>query len=945
MNSDFIKIQGAKVHNLKNISVDIPRNKLVVITGISGSGKSSLAFDTLYAEGQRRYVESLSAYARQFLGVMNKPDVDKIEGISPAIAIDQRKASHNPRSTVGTITEIYDYLRLLFSKIGKPHCPNCKKPISYQTSEQIFKQVLRLAKGSEIIILAPIIRSRKGEHKSNLEEIKRSGYVRTRVDGIIYLVEEALRIELDKNKKHSIEIVIDRLMIDEKLDKPRLKDSLEIALRIGKGIVIVNQKDNNLIFSTHFACEKCNISLPKLEPKLFSFNSPYGACPKCMGLGEKLEVDPKLIIPNLNLTIAEGAIIPWMRAFNKRGGRKNHLWQELSDLGDRYNFSLDDPIGNLSDKALDVILYGDACLPHGQGKFDGVIKELERKYHETESDWTRHEVEQYMVVKECPKCLGKRLKPEVLAVKVNGYSIDQISELSVDKIKKLFENFPSSKISKPIIKETLNRSNLLIDVGLDYLTLNRKAATLSGGEEQRIKLAIQIGSKLTGVLYVLDEPSIGLHSRDQKRLINTLKKLRDFGNTVIVVEHDLQTIKAADWIIDIGPGAGKYGGKVMFEGTPKDLVKAKTLTGQYLSGKLQIHTCKENSVSNPKSQINPKSTLGKKASLLIQKHLTIKGAQENNLKNINVKIPLGSFVSITGVSGSGKSSLMNNILARALLKKFYRAKDEPGKHKSISGIELLNKVVLVDQSPIGRTPRSNPATYTNAFAYIRELFAKTKEARARNYSSSLFSFNVKGGRCEDCEGQGQVKVEMYFLPDIYVECKQCKGKRYSKEVLEIDYKGKNIAEVLEMTIEEALSFFKEVPGLSQKLKTLKQVGLSYIQLGQPGPSLSGGEAQRVKLATELSRKSYGKTLYILDEPTTGLHLDDISKLIKVLKELVNKGNSVISIEHNIDFIKCADWIIDLGPEGGDKGGYIVAQGTPQEIAKTKTSYTGQYLRS
>lgn len=926
MNNDFIKIQGAKVHNLKNINVNIPRNKLVVITGISGSGKSSLAFDALYAEGQRRYVESLSAYARQFLGVMDRPDVEKIEGISPAIAIDQRRASHNPRSTVGTITEIYDYLRLLFSKTGSPHCPNCKEVISYQTTNQILKQILRLPKDKEITILGPVIRSRKGEHKGNLEEIKRAGYVRARIDGIVYPVEEALGIDLDSNKKHSIEIVIDGLIIDKELDKSRLKDSLEIALRIGKGTAIISQKDKDLTFSTHFACEKCNVSLPKLEPRLFSFNSPYGACPKCMGLGEKLEVDPKLIIPNLNLTIAEGAIIPWMRAFNKIGGQKNHLRQELSDLGDRYSFSLDEPIGNLSTEVLDIILYG-------QDKFDGVIKELERKYQETESDWARQEIEQYMVVKECPQCLGKRLKPEVLAVKVNGYSIDQISELSITKVKKLFKKFPDSKISKPIIKEIINRSDLLINVGLEYLTLNRKAATLSGGEEQRIKLAIQIGSKLFGVLYVLDEPSVGLHSRDQERLINTLKKLRDFGNTVVVVEHDLQTIKAADWVIDIGPGAGKYGGKLIFEGTPKQLLKSKGLTGQYLSGKRKIE------VRSMKSEEKEK----KSSKLRTSNFVIIKGAQENNLKNIDVKIPLASFVSITGVSGSGKSSLMNDILARALLKKFYRAKSEPGKHKEILGTELLNKVVLVDQSPIGRTPRSNPATYTSAFAYVRELFAKTKEAKARNYSSSLFSFNVKGGRCEACEGQGQVKVEMYFLPNIYIECKQCKGKRYSKEVLEVDYKGKNIAEILEMTIEDALNFFKEVPGLSQKLKTLKQVGLSYVQLGQPGPSLSGGEAQRVKLATELSRKSFGKTLYILDEPTTGLHLDDISKLIKVLRELVNKGNTVISIEHNLDFIKCTDWVIDLGPEGGDKGGYIVAQGTPEEIAKNKKSFTGQYL--
>jgi len=927
MNNNVITIRGARVHNLKNVNVDIPRNKLVVITGISGSGKSSLAFDTLYAEGQRRYVESLSAYARQFLGIMDKPNVEKIEGISPAIAIDQRKGAHNPRSTVGTTTEIYDYLRLLFSRIGKPYCPQCGKAISCQKSDQIFSQILKNSGNSEIIILAPVVRSKKGEHKGVLEEIKRGGYIRVRIDGIIYPVKEALEIELDSNKKHSIEIVVDGLVIDKELDKFRLKDSLGIALRMGKGTVIVSTKreaqseknfrpqTSDFIFSTHFACERCGISLPELEPRLFSFNSPYGACPECTGLGEKLEIDSSLIIPNSNLTIAEGAIIPY------------RSWQQLSDLADRYNFSLDEPIGNLSEKAVNVILYGD-------DKFEGVIKNLERKHRETDSDWMRQEIEQYMVVKRCPQCLGKRLKPEVLAVKVAGKSIDEAVEMSIDKIKQWFEGSDPglTPVTQPIVKEILNRCQLLIDVGLEYLTLDRKADSLAGGEEQRIKLAIQIGSRLTGVLYVLDEPSIGLHARDQARLIDTLKKLRDFGNTVIVVEHDLQTIKEADWVIDVGPGAGKYGGEIMFQGTPKQLLKAKTLTGEYLSGKLQI-----------RSKLSPFG--GSPAGRKTQNYLTIIGAAENNLKNIDVQIPLGNFVCITGVSGSGKSSLMNDILAKALLKKFYRAKEEPGKHKEISGIESFNKVVLVDQSPIGRTARSNPATYTSAFSYIRELFAKTKEAKARNYSPSLFSFNVKGGRCEACEGQGQIKIEMYFLPDVYIECRDCQGKRYSKDVLEVDYKGKNIAEVLEMTIDEASEFFKDIAGLAQKIKTLKEVGLSYVQLGQPGPSLSGGEAQRIKLATELSRKSFGRTLYILDEPTTGLHLDDINKLIKVLRELVDKRNTVVAVEHNIDFIRCADWIIDLGPEGGDKGGYIVAQGTPSDIAKVKKSYTGQYLKN
>ncbi|MBU3942660.1 excinuclease ABC subunit UvrA, partial [Patescibacteria group bacterium] len=724
----------------------------------------------------------------------------------------------------------------------------------------------------------------------------------------------------DRNKEHSIEIVVDELIIDKSLDQERLKDSLDIGLRIGKGVVIIIEKKRESVFSIHFACEKCGFSLPELEPRLFSFNNPSGACPDCTGLGEKLEIDPALIIPNLNLTLNEGAIIPWMRSFNKIG-KESVAHKEIADLSKRHNFSLNEPLGNLQPEVIDKILYGDS-------KFSGVIATLEGKYHKTESDWTRKEIEQYMVIKKCPTCQGKRLRPEILAVKVEGQSIDQLTNLSIDKLNRFFKDFKDlSEVSEPIIKEIINRTQLLMEIGLDYLTLNRKTGTLSGGEEQRVKLSIQIGSKLTGVLYVLDEPSIGLHPKDQMKLINTLKKLRDFGNTVVVVEHDMQTIRECDWIIDVGPGAGKYGGEIIFEGNLKKLKKANTLTAKYLSGKLKIQSL--NFKSNPKSKA--------------QNFLTIKGAEENNLKNIDVKIPLNKFVCVTGVSGSGKSSLVDDILAKALLQKFYRAKEEPGKHKEILGIESLNKVVLVDQSPIGRTPRSNPATYTGVFSYIRELFTKTKEAEARNYTSSLFSFNVKGGRCEACEGQGQEKIEMYFMPDIYIECKECQGKRYNDEILEINYKGKNISEVLGMTIEEALEFFKEVPGISPKLKTLKEVGLSYIQLGQPAPSLSGGEAQRVKLATELSRKSSGKTLYILDEPTTGLHLDDINKLIKVLRELVNKGNTVVSIEHNTDFINCTDWVIDLGPDGGDKGGEIIAEGTPSEIKRSKTSHTAKYL--
>lgn len=921
------------MHNLKDINLDIPKDKLVVITGISGSGKSSLAFDTLYAEGQRRYVESLSAYARQFLGVMDKPDVDYIEGISPAISIDQRKASHNPRSTVGTITEIYDYLRLLFARIGKPHCPKCGKPISRQTIDQITEQILNLPKKSEISILGPLVRGKKGEHRGVLEEAQRAGFVRVRVDGVVHRIEEIIDKTLDKNKKHNIEVVVDRLVLDKSLDKSRLIDSLETGLKLGKGIVMVSRKDNDFIFSEHFACEECGLSLSELEPRLFSFNSPFGACPSCQGLGERLEVDPKLVIPNQNLTIAEGAVFPWAFASHKIG-RQGYFWSHLQKLAETHKFSLDIPVKELPKKIIDLILQGNA-------DFEGVIPNLERRYHATDSDYTRSEIEQYMVEKQCEICQGKRLKPEILAVTVAGLSLDKIVGTPINKVQEFFESLIKSrnsklknselKIASLIIKEVLNRLQFLIDVGLDYLTLDRKSDTLAGGEEQRIRLATQIGSKLTGVLYILDEPSIGLHARDQGRLIQTLEKLKDLGNTIIIVEHDRQTILQSDWVVDIGPGAGKHGGKIVFQGTPKQLLESRSLTGEYLSGRKTV-------------EVKPQHAVEARPKQILQNYLIVKGAKEHNLKNIDVKMPLAKFVCITGVSGSGKSSLMNDVLARALLKKFYRAKEEPGQHKEILGAEFLNKVVLVDQSPIGRTPRSNPATYTGAFSYIRDLFTKTKEARVRGYRPGRFSFNVKGGRCESCEGQGVKKIEMYFLPDIYIQCSDCKGMRFNKETLSVEYKGKNIAQVLEMTVEEALDFFKNIVGLYEKLKTLNEVGLGYIQLGQPAPSLSGGEAQRVKLATELSRKATGKSLYILDEPTTGLHFDDIKKLIQVLKGLVEKGNTVVTIEHNLDFIKNADWIIDLGPEGGEKGGYIIAEGIPSEIAKSKKSYTGRYLK-
>ncbi len=961
----FISIRGARVHNLKNIDLDIPRNRFVVITGISGSGKSSLAFDTIYAEGQRRYIESLSAYARQFLGVMDKPDVEKIEGISPAIAISQKTVSRNPRSTVGTITEIYDYLRLIFARLGEAYCPKCHIRIGRETSGQIVARILAFPPGSNLMILAPVVYGKKGEHKGTLEEIKRGGFLRVRINGIVYRIEEAIAKDFSKYKRYTIEVVVDRIQLEseeEENDKIRINDSVELALKIGKGVMVVAMLREpgvavregeaapspffeDITFSEHFACTRCGFSMPEIEPRSFSFNSPYGACRECTGLGVKLEVDPKLIIPNPSLSIAEGAIKPWMQA-SHRVGRQGWYWLQLSDLSREYRFSLDTPVKQLPKDVVRLVLYGEDTGEEPKPKtkarsdrsgFEGVIPNLERRYHETDSDYTRRELEQYMIIQDCPQCKGKRLRPEFLSVKVAGKSIDEVVEMPIETALGFFQEFltPAKTklkdqeftIARPIVKEILNRLQFLMQVGLEYLTIDRSSTTLAGGEAQRIQLATQIGSRLVGVLYILDEPSVGLHPRDQARLIKTLKDLRDLGNTVLVVEHDPQTILAADWVIDVGPGAGKHGGEVVCEGTPNAIKKAKTLTGEYLSRRRSVKI----------SSSKPQSSYAKY-------HLTIERASEHNLKNIDVKIPLGRFVCMTGVSGSGKSTLVNDILAKALLKKFYRAKDEPGAHKAIKGIGEINKVVVVDQSPIGRTPRSNPATYTGAFTPIRELFAKTKEARVRAYNAGRFSFNVKGGRCEVCRGDGVRRVEMYFLPDVYVECEECHGKRYNKEALEIEYRGKNISEVLEMTVEEALEFFKHIPQVQQKLEVLRDVGLGYIELGQPAPSLSGGEAQRVKLATELSRRDTGKTLYILDEPTTGLHFYDIENLLRVLKALVDKGNTVLVIEHNLDVIRNADWIIDLGPEGGERGGEIIAEGTPKDIMKNKKSYTGEFLK-
>ncbi len=934
------------MHNLKNIDVDLPRNKLVVLTGLSGSGKSSLAFDTIYAEGQRRYVESLSAYARQFIGLMDKPDVDKIEGLSPAISIDQKSASHNPRSTVGTVTEIYDYMRLLWARIGVPHCPVCGKKIQGQTISAMVDQLLNLPLNTKLMLLAPFIKDQKGEHRHIFEQVKKAGFARVRVDGTVMDLNEAQNLRLDKQKKHSIEVVVDRLLVSKE-DRGRISESLEKALDLGDGVVYavrMEEKNNfsDVVLSQHFACPDGHIQLSELDPRDFSFNSPHGACTDCKGLGTKLTVEPDLVIPNQKLTLAEGAVRPW----SKTTSRLSWYARILEAVAKEYGFSVNTPVKDLPKKFLEVVLRGtgekkirvSGEFRSGDGEFEmntvfeGVIPNLERRYRETDSEYMRGEIENYMRVRQCQTCQGKRLKPEVLAVTVGDKGIVEVSGQSIEAAFKFFEELVKKlsqkdlSIAKQVLKEINARLSFLLNVGLSYLSLDRTADTLSGGEAQRIRLATQIGSGLTGVLYILDEPSIGLHQRDNGKLLKTLKDLRDLGNTVIVVEHDEETIREADWVVDIGPGAGKHGGELVAEGSPKDIEKSqKSLTGQYLSGKEFIETPKRRRPGN-----------GKK--------LQIFGAEEFNLKNLNVEIPLGKLVCVTGVSGSGKSTLFNDILARALYKYFYNSKEEPGRHKKLLGIDHLDKVINIDQSPIGRTPRSNPATYTGLFTPIRELYAETKEAKMRGYQAGRFSFNVKGGRCEKCAGDGVIKVEMNFLPDVYITCEDCNGKRYNREALEIHYKGKTISDVLEMTVDEAKAFFASLPLLYRKLETLSQVGLGYMRLGQNATTLSGGEAQRIKLATELSRASTGRTLYLLDEPTTGLHFADVKRLVHVLNKLVDKGNSVVVIEHNLDMIKTADWLIDLGPEGGDKGGELVAIGTPEDVAKVKASYTGQYLK-
>lgn len=944
------------MHNLKNVDVDIPRNALVVLTGLSGSGKSSLAFDTIYAEGQRRYVESLSAYARQFLGLMDKPDVDQIDGLSPAISIDQKTTSHNPRSTVGTVTEIYDYLRLLYARVGTPHCPECGRPVTKQTIEQIITQILALPKSTKVAILAPLIRDQKGEHKHLIEDVRKAGFVRVRFDGKIYGLEEFEDLEVDKQKKHRVEVVVDRMTLgvddqeQTKDKKTRLYDSLETALDLGNGLVIIQRQDTNadLLFSEHFACAYDNINLPPIEPRSFSFNNPHGACPDCTGLGTKLEIDADLVIPNKRLSLAEGAIRPWSRT------SANQTWyfRVIEAVAREHGFSTRVAIDALSERHLNIVLYGtgdetyDVNNSSGEGKvkqymmtFEGVIPNLMRRYKETDSEYMRAEIERYMRVFPCPTCKGKRLRPEVLGVTVSNSSIADITTMNIAQARVFFDALSGEQkkgaavpltnremtIAKQILKEIRARLTFLSNVGLDYLTLDRTASTLAGGEAQRIRLATQIGSSLVGVVYILDEPSIGLHQRDNDKLIETLVKLRDLGNTVLVVEHDEHTMFAADYLIDIGPGAGEHGGTIVSQGTPSEVMAdPNSLTGKYLSGVLSIPAPSEYRKGNGKQ-------------------IVILGAEEFNLKKIDVSIPLGKFVAITGVSGSGKSTLMTDILARALGQHFYNSKDLPGKHKDIKGFEHLDKVVDIDQSPIGRTPRSNPATYTGVFTAIRDLFTQVPEAKIRGYGPGRFSFNVKGGRCEACEGDGVVRIEMQFLPDVYVECEECHGQRYNQQALDIHYKGKNIAEILNMTVEESLAFFTHIPVIHQKLKTLMDVGLGYIHLGQSATTLSGGEAQRVKLATELSRRATGRTLYILDEPTTGLHVDDVKRLLGVINQLVDKGNTVLVIEHNLDVIKSADWIVDLGPEGGDRGGQLVATGTPRDVAKVKGSYTGKYL--
>jgi excinuclease ABC subunit A len=953
MASDKIVIRGAREHNLKNIDVEIPRDKLVIITGLSGSGKSSLAFDTIYAEGQRRYVESLSAYARQFLGLMEKPDIDQIDGLSPAISIDQKSASRNPRSTVGTVTEIYDHLRLLYARIGHPHCPNCGRPIEQQSVQQMAEQIQALPEGTRLMIVAALIKDRKGEHQSVIDEIRRAGFSRVRVDGQIHDIEET--IPMERYKRHTVEAVVDRIVIhhddpeDHHATRIRLIDSLETALKLGSGVATASIVDGEeMLFSENYACAHCGLSFSELEPRSFSFNSPHGACPDCDGLGVRMEFDPDLILPDKDRTLAGGAIAPWSKA-----GRDSMAWYEalILALSKKRGFSVDVPVRELSSETLDFILNSSGKEKvrveyrsrSGRTRsydvaYEGVIPNLRRRYESTSSDYVRTEIEQYMAARPCPTCGGARLKPESRAVTIAGRSIVDVTNKSINDtlqfILEISDESPESApltdreflIARQILKEVRERLSFLVDVGLDYLTLDRGAATLSGGEAQRIRLATQIGSRLMGVLYILDEPSIGLHHRDNDRLIRTLERLRELGNTLIVVEHDEETMRAADWIIDIGPGAGEHGGYVVAEGTIEDVIAVpESVTGQYLGGARQIEVPRERRAGNGHS-------------------LVIRGARENNLKDIDVEIPLGKFVCVTGVSGSGKSSLITDTLHPRLAQVLHRAKGRAGKHAGIDGIEFLDKVIDIDQSPIGRTPRSNPATYTGAFTPIRELFASMPEARARGYKPGRFSFNVKGGRCEACQGEGIIAIEMQFLPDVYVPCEVCHGKRYNREALEVLYRGKNISDVLDMTVEEGLEFFENIPSIRNKFQTLYDVGLGYVHVGQPATTLSGGEAQRIKLSSELSRRATGKTLYILDEPTTGLHFADIERLLGVLQRLTDAGNTVLVIEHNLDVIKCADWIIDMGPEGGDAGGRVIAAGTPEQVAMVDMSYTGLALR-